>query len=68
MKVFLEFHSCMKFEKSFNTAFIALIPKARAVEMRDFWPISLINGVYKIIFKVLSSRTSVVMEKIVLKS
>lgn len=66
MKVFGEFYSFLKFEKSFNTTFIALIPrKAGAVDMRDFHPISL---VYKIISKVLANNMSVVMDKIISKS
>lgn len=36
--------------------------------MKDFWPISLLNGVYKNISKVLANHTSVVMDKIILKS
>lgn len=69
MKVFLEFHSFMKFEKSFNATFIALIPKkVGASAVWDFRPISLVNGAYKIISKVLANRMSVVMEKIILKS
>ncbi|XP_040989014.1 uncharacterized protein LOC121236643 [Juglans microcarpa x Juglans regia] len=66
LKVFAEFHSFMKFEKSLNTTFIALIPKkAGAVEIRDFRPISLVNGIYKIISKVLANRLSRVMERII---
>lgn len=37
MKVYLEVHYFMKFEKSLNATFIALIlKKAGALEMRDF--------------------------------
>ena len=44
------------FEKSLNTAFLALIPKkANAMEIKDFRPISLVGGVYKIILKVLAN-------------
>lgn len=45
------------FEKSLNATFIALIPKkTRAIDLKDFHPISLVSGVYKIIAKVLANR------------
>ena len=69
MKVFHEFYTFMKFERSFNATFIALTPKkVGAVEMWDFRPISLLNGVYKIISKVLANRMSGVLGNILLKS
>lgn len=69
IKVLLIFHSLMKLEKSPNTTFIALIrTNLGAVEMGDFRPISLINGVYNFISKVLANHMSVLMEKIILKS
>ena len=56
MEVFQNFHTQVVFEKSLNTAFLALIPKkANAMEMKDFRPISLVGGVYKIILKVLAN-------------
>lgn len=58
----------MKFEKSLNASFIALImKKAEFVEVKDFRPISFVSGVYKIISKILAKHMSVVMEKIFLK-
>ncbi|KAG2721321.1 hypothetical protein I3760_02G076900 [Carya illinoinensis] len=52
MQVFQELYTFGKFEKSINASFIALIPKkVGAVDVKDFRPISLINGVYKIISK-----------------
>jgi tripartite-type tricarboxylate transporter receptor subunit TctC len=52
MAVFKEFHGSGKFEKSINATFVALIPKkVGAVEIKDFCPISLVSGVYKIILK-----------------
>ena len=44
-------------EKSLNASFLALIPKKMdAVEVKDFRPISLVGGIYKIISKVLANR------------
>ena len=51
------FHSNQIFEKSFNATFIALLPKKpRASELKDFRPISLVGGVYKIIARLLVER------------
>jgi hypothetical protein len=48
---------------------LSLIPKkARAVEIKDFRPISLVGGVYKIFSKVLVNRLKSVLEKIVSSS
>ena len=56
MEVFQNFHTQVVFEKSLNIAFLALIPKkANAMEIKDFRPISLVGGVYKIILKVLAN-------------
>ena len=50
MAVFHHFHVTGQFEKCLNATFIALIPKkAAAVEVKDFRPISLVGGVYKIL-------------------
>lgn len=60
------FHSQQRFENSFNATFVALIPKkAGANELRDFRPISLILGVYKIIAKVVAKRLKRVISKLV---
>jgi hypothetical protein len=69
MAVFMEFHSRRKFEKSFNATFVSLIPKkAGAVDVKDFRPISLVGGVYKIISKVLANRFKSVLGKIISNS
>jgi hypothetical protein len=66
MAVFADFHSRGKFEKSFNATFVSLIPKKTDVlDVRDFWPISLIGGIYKIISKVLANRFKSVLGKII---
>jgi hypothetical protein len=67
MGVFQDFHSHNKFVKSINATFLALIPKKfGAVDLKDFRPISLVSGVYKIIAKVLANRLRRVVEKIIL--
>jgi len=60
------FHQNGIFEKSFNATFLALIPKKPgAEELKDFRPISLIGGVYKIISKLITERLKTVMGKLV---
>ena len=57
MEVFKNFHTQAVFENSLNASFLALIPKkVDAVEIKDFRPISLVGGIYKIISKVLANR------------
>ena len=57
MEVFQNFHTQAMFGKSLNASFHALIPKkVNAVEVKDFWPISLVGEIYKIISKVLANR------------
>ena len=57
MAVFHNFYTQAVFEKSLNASFLALIPKkVDAVEVKDFRPISLVGGIYKIISKVLANR------------
>jgi hypothetical protein len=54
MKVFRDFDGGGMFEKSLNTTFISLISKILgAINLKDFCPISLVGGIYKIIAKVL---------------
>lgn len=68
MQIFHAFHSSQKFEKSLNATFIALIPKiVGAYELKDFRPINLVSGIYKIISKVLANRMSLVMDKLISK-
>ena len=62
MAVFHQFYANGQFEKSLNATFVTLIPKKHAAyEIRDFRPISLVGGVYKIIAKVLANRLCLVM-------
>ena len=61
-----EFHAHGNFEKSINATFIALIPKKPgALECKDFRPINLVSGMYKIIAKVLANRLTLVLGKVV---
>jgi hypothetical protein len=69
MRVFQDFYTHSKFVKSLNTTFIALIPKKHgASDLKDFRPISLVTGIYKIIAKVLANRLRKVVKKIISKS
>jgi hypothetical protein len=53
MKVFHDFHARGKFERNFNGTFIALIPQIQgAIDPKEFHPISLVSGIYKIIAKI----------------
>jgi hypothetical protein len=54
---------------SLNITFVSLaLKKAKAVEMMDFRPISMVGGMYKILSKVLGSRLKSVLGKIIFKS
>jgi hypothetical protein len=67
--VLKEFQNSEKFEKSLNATFVSLIPKkAGMVELKDFRPISLIGGMYKIISKFLANRLKSVLGMIVCHS
>ena len=55
--------------KSVNVTFVPLVPKkAEMVEIKDFWPISLVGWVYKIISKVLANRLKTILGKIISNS
>uniref|UniRef100_A0A2N9H040 Uncharacterized protein n=1 Tax=Fagus sylvatica TaxID=28930 RepID=A0A2N9H040_FAGSY len=66
LAVYHEFHEYCSFERSLNATFISLIPKKHGVdEIKDFRPISLVGGMYKIIAKLLANRLSVVLGNII---
>ena len=66
MAVCQEFHEHCQFERSLNATFVSLIPKKHgADELKDFRPISLVGGMYKIIAKLLANRLKVVLGKII---
>lgn len=68
MKVFQELFLVGKFEKSLNATFIALLTKKiRASKVNYFRLISIVNGVYKIISKVLANRLGEVLGWIITK-
>jgi hypothetical protein len=68
MVVFSKFHDRGKFVKCINSTFIAFIPKVHgAKEIKDFRPISLVGGIYKIITKVLANRMRMVMDRVISK-
>ena len=69
MAIFHNFHTQATFEKSLNASFLALIPKRiDAVEIKDFWPISLVGGIYKIISEVLANWLRRVAHMLILES
>jgi hypothetical protein len=69
MNVLNYFHGMGSFERSLNAIFLALIPKkVEAVEVKDFRPISLIGGVYKILAKLLANRLRLVLPSIIYPS
>ncbi len=64
-----EFHKHCQFERSLNATFVSLIPKKHgAIQIKDFRPISLVGGMYKIIAKLLVNRLSAVLGRIVSSS
>jgi hypothetical protein len=68
MAVFADFYDRGEFVKSINSTFITLIPKVHgAKDIKDFRPISLVGGMYKIIAKVLANRLRRVMDKVISK-
>jgi hypothetical protein len=69
MEVLRDFHEGGVFEKSLNASFISLILKIPgAIALKDFQPIILVGGIYKIIATILANRLKTVMEKVISKS
>ena len=66
---FKEFQEQGRFVKNLNATFLVLIPKKQTVEdFKDLRPISLMEGLYKILSKVLANRIKRVMDKVISKS
>lgn len=68
MKVFLEFHKHGKFEKRLNDFHFSYSKKMGTIEVKDFRPMSLVSGIYKIIVKVLANRLKTVLANIISKT
>ena len=66
MDFFKEFYEKKKFVRSLNATFLVLIPKKGNVEdIKDYRPISLLGGLYKIFAKVLANSLRRVIDKVV---
>jgi hypothetical protein len=66
MQVLNYFHEMGSFERSLNATFLALIPKkSDAVEMKNFRPISLVGGLYKILAKILANWLRLVLPSLI---
>ncbi|RVX19039.1 Transposon TX1 uncharacterized 149 kDa protein [Vitis vinifera] len=66
MGFLLDFHERGRFVRSLNATFLVLIPKKPSAEdLRDFRPISLVGGLYKLLAKVLANRLKKVVGKVV---
>ncbi|GAU51099.1 hypothetical protein TSUD_411800 [Trifolium subterraneum] len=69
MRFISEFHRNGKLTKGINSTFIALIPKIDSPQrLNDFWPISLVGSLYKILAKVLANRLRLVIGSIISES
>ena len=66
MGFFKEFHEQGIFVRSLNATFLVLVPKKQNVEdLKDLRPISLVEGLYKILAKVLANRIKRVMGQVI---
>jgi hypothetical protein len=66
MALLRHFHKLGSFERSLNATFVALLPKkVGAITVKDFRPISLVGGVYKILAKLLANRLKHVLPQII---
>ncbi|KAL5549263.1 hypothetical protein UlMin_004494 [Ulmus minor] len=64
VKIFEEFHRNGKVCGNMNHTFLCLIPKKLDVQqVKDFRPISLVSGLYKILAKLLANRLREVLEE-----
>ncbi|XP_050222272.1 uncharacterized protein LOC126672364 [Mercurialis annua] len=66
LDLFLNFHHSGYFPHGLNTAFFVLIPKIKgATDVKDFRPISFINGVFKLLSNVLANRLSPLLPSVI---
>jgi len=69
MAFFDHFHKSSEFERSLNASFLSLIPKKnKALNIKDFRPISLVGSVYKLLSKVLANRLRRVLDELISES
>ena len=65
MGFFKDFFERGKFVRSLNSTFLVLVPKkGRVDDLRDYKPISLVGGLYKLLAKVLVNRLKKVVSKV----
>ena len=65
----MDFFETGKFVKNLNTTFIVSIPKkGRAMDLKDYRPISLVGSLYKLLAKVLAHRLKRVMHELINKA
>ena len=63
---FKDFYERGKFVRSLNSTFLVLVPKKGGTDdLRNYRPISLVGGMYKILAKVLANRLKNVVSKVV---
>ena len=66
MAFFDHFHRSLEFEWSLNASFLSLIPtKNNALNIKDFWPISSMDSVYKLLSKELANKLRMVLDKLI---
>lgn len=69
LSLFKVFYENSSLPSSVHASFITLVPKVRGPsKTQDFRPISLINGIYKIVAKVLAVRHKKVLPSIISKN
>ena len=65
LDIVLSFFRTGRLPKGINTTYVTLLPKTvDPIEFKDFQPISMIHGIYKIIAKILASKLKTVMQDI----
>jgi len=66
LDIVLSFFRIGRLPKGINTTYITLLPKTiDPIKFKDFRPINMIHGIYKIIAKILASRLMTVMQDII---
>ena len=66
MGLFKEFYEHKKFVRNLNTTFLVFVPKkGNAKDLKDFKPITLVGGLYKLLAKVLANRIKRVIGKVI---